>query len=119
MGRLASSNFDGEKSLISNFDWLEPSEASMLLSSMGLSSVPTWLRPFHLLSNGEQFRAELAYKVGRAKDNEVVLIDEFTSVVDRDVAKSMSFAIQKYYKKAQQENDSSIVSLRYNGVVNT
>jgi ABC-type lipoprotein export system ATPase subunit/GNAT superfamily N-acetyltransferase len=99
MGQLASSNFDGEKSLISNFDWLEPSEASHLLSSMGLSSVPTWLRPFHLLSNGEQFRAELAYKVGKAKDNEVILIDEFTSVVDRDVAKSMSFAIQKYLRK--------------------
>ena len=99
MGKLASSSFDGEKSLISNFDWLEPSEASMLLSSMGLSSVPTWLRPFHLLSNGEQFRAELAYKVARAKDNDVILIDEFTSVVDRDVAKSMSFAIQKYVRK--------------------
>jgi ABC-type lipoprotein export system ATPase subunit/GNAT superfamily N-acetyltransferase len=99
MGQLASSNFDGEKSLISNFDWLEPKEASLLLSSMGLSSVPTWLRPFHLLSNGEQFRAELAYKVAKAKDNEVILIDEFTSVVDRDVAKSMSFAIQKYLRK--------------------
>jgi len=99
MGKLDSSNFDGEKSLISNFDWLEPVDATMLLSGMGLSSVPTWLRPFHLLSNGEQFRAELAYKVGKAKDNEVILIDEFTSVVDRDVAKSMSFAIQKYVRK--------------------
>tara|TARA_R110000787_G_scaffold229181_1_gene336736 strand:- start:210 stop:1367 length:1158 start_codon:yes stop_codon:yes gene_type:complete len=99
MGDLASSVFDGNKSLISNFDWLEPNEASRLLSSMGLSSVPTWLRPFHLLSNGEQFRAELAYKVGRANDSDVILIDEFTSVVDRDVAKSMSFAIQKYIRK--------------------
>lgn len=99
MGQLSKSEFDSEKSLISNFDWLEPEDASRLLSSMGLSSVPTWLRPFHLLSNGEQFRAELAYKIGRAKDNEVVLIDEFTSVVDRDVAKSMSFAIQKYIRK--------------------
>ena len=99
MGQLSKSEFDLDKSLISNFDWLEPEDASRLLSSMGLSSVPTWLRPFHLLSNGEQFRAELAYKIGKAKDNEVVLIDEFTSVVDRDVAKSMSFAIQKYIRK--------------------
>ena len=66
---------------------------------MGLSSVPTWLRPFHLLSNGEQFRAELAYKVAKAEGSDVILIDEFTSVVDRDVAKSMSFAIQKYLRK--------------------
>ena len=99
MGTLSSCEFDGDKSLISNFNWLEPKDASKLLSSMGLSSVPTWLRPFHLLSNGEQFRAELAYKVSVSKGDEVILIDEFTSVVDRDVAKSMSFAIQKYLRK--------------------
>jgi len=99
MGGLSKSSFDTSKSLISNFDFLEPNEAARLLSSMGLSSVPTWLRPFNLLSNGEQFRADIAYKVARAKDNDVILIDEFTSVVDRDVAKSMSFAIQKYLRK--------------------
>ena len=93
MGELSKSSFDYEKPLISNFDWLEPKDATLLLTSMGLSSVPTWLRPFHLLSNGEQYRAELAYKVGKAKDNEVILVDEYTSVVDRDVAKAMSFAL--------------------------
>jgi ABC-type lipoprotein export system ATPase subunit/predicted acetyltransferase len=102
MGELSESNFDYEKPLISNFDWLEPKEATLLLTSMGLSSVPTWLRPFHLLSNGEQYRASLAYKVGKAKDNEVVLIDEYTSVVDRDVAKAMSFALQKYIRRTNK-----------------
>jgi len=99
MGELSKSTFDSSKSLISNFDFLEPKEATRLLSSMGLSSVPTWLRSFNLLSNGEQFRADIAYKVAKAKDNDVILIDEFTSVVDRDVAKSMSFAIQKYLRR--------------------
>lgn len=98
-GLLENINFSSEKSLISNFDWLEPQEASLLLSSIGLSSVPTWLRPFHCLSNGEQYRAILAYKIGKADKNQVVLIDEYTSVVDRDVAKSMSYALQKYIKK--------------------
>lgn len=102
MGELSKSNFDAEKPLISNFDWLEPKEATLLLTSMGLSSVPTWLRPFHLLSNGEQYRAELAYKVGKAKDDEVILVDEYTSVVDRDVAKAMSFALQKYIRKTNK-----------------
>ena len=102
IGELSKSNFDYEKPLISNFDWLEPKEATLLLTSMGLSSVPTWLRPFHLLSNGEQYRASLAYKVGKAKDNEVVLVDEYTSVVDRDVAKAMSFALQKYIRKTNK-----------------
>ena len=98
-GKIEEIEFSYEKALISNFDWLEPKEATLLLTSMGLSSVPTWLRPFHTLSNGEQYRAQLAYKIAKAKENEVVLIDEYTSVVDRDVAKSMSNALQKYIKK--------------------
>tara|TARA_R110000822_G_scaffold227309_1_gene360003 strand:- start:1385 stop:2545 length:1161 start_codon:yes stop_codon:yes gene_type:complete len=103
IGKITKDNFDEQKPLISNFNWLKPKEASYLLSSMGLSSIPTWLRPFRLLSNGEQFRAELAYKVGKAKDGELVLIDEFTSVVDRDVAKAMSYALQKYIRKTNKK----------------
>ncbi len=102
-GELSIDKFDEQKPLISNFDWLEPKEATFLLSAMGLSSVPTWLRPFNLLSNGEQYRASLAYKVGKAEENEVILIDEFTSVVDRDVAKAMSFAIQKYIRRTNKK----------------
>lgn len=98
-GEVQKENFNEEKPLISNFDFLEPKEATFLLSAMGLASVPTWLRPFKTLSNGEQYRAELAYKVGKAKENEVILIDEYTSVVDRDVAKAMSNALQKYIRR--------------------
>lgn len=98
-GEIRQPKFDLEKPLISNFDWLEPKDATLLLSSMGLSSVPVWLRPFHLLSNGEQYRATLAYLVSSAKNEETILIDEYTSVVDRDVAKAMSYALQKYIRK--------------------
>ena len=98
-GSIQDSEFDSSKSLISNFDFVEPKDAALLLSSMGLASVPTWLRPFHTLSNGEKYRATLAYKVGIAKENEVILVDEYTSVVDRDVAKAMSNALQKYIRR--------------------
>lgn len=103
IGVIKKVNFDLEKPLISNFDWLEPKEATLVLTSMGLSSVPTWLRPFHTLSNGEQYRAILAYLVASAKDGETILIDEYTSVVDRDVAKAMSFAIQKYIRRVNKK----------------
>ena len=102
-GNLKDEDFDKNKALISNFDWLEPSDASLLLSAIGLSSVPTWLRPFHTLSNGEQYRANLAYKIAKANNNDVILIDEYTSVVDRDVAKSMSYALQKYIRKTNKK----------------
>ena len=88
-----------DRALISNFDFLSPKEATFLLSAMGLSSVPTWLRAYGCLSNGEQYRANLAYLVGTAKENEIILIDEFTSVVNREVAKSMSYSLQKYVRK--------------------
>lgn len=90
--------FNNEKSLISNFNWLSPKEATHLLTSMGLSSVPTWLRPYKTLSNGEQYRARMAYMASK-NDNDVILIDEYTSVVDRDVAKAMSYALHKYIRK--------------------
>jgi ABC-type lipoprotein export system ATPase subunit/GNAT superfamily N-acetyltransferase len=99
IGEVKKVLFDSNKPLISNFDWLEPKDASFVLTSMGLSSVPTWLRPFHTLSNGEQYRATLAYLVSSAKEGEVILVDEYTSVVDRDVAKAMSFALQKYIRR--------------------
>lgn len=102
-GKIKNPDFNADKSLISNFDWLEPKDAAFVLTSIGLSSVPTWLRPFHLLSNGEQYRAKLAYVVASANDGEVILIDEYTSVVDRDVAKAMSFALQKYIRRENKK----------------
>ena len=98
-GEIKDVEFDNTKSLISNFDWLEPIDAANLLTSIGLSSVPTWLRSYNILSNGEQYRARMAYLIGKAEINDIILIDEFTSVVDRDVAKAMSYSIGKYIRK--------------------
>lgn len=98
-GEIKTPTFDPTKSLISNFDFTTPENAANILSSMGLASVPSWLRPFHTLSNGEQDRARIAWLIGSASNDEVVLIDEFTSVVDRDVAAAMSNSIFKYVQR--------------------
>jgi ABC-type ATPase with predicted acetyltransferase domain len=66
-----------------------------ILNSVGLSQVVCWIRPVATLSNGQRFRAEAALKIAFSKENEIVAIDEWTSVVDRTVAKAMSFALQK------------------------
>ena len=67
------------------------------LSSVGFSSPPSWLKPFHVLSNGEQFRATLARTIAEA--SEVAVVDEFTSVVDRTVAKIGSYAVGKSVRR--------------------
>lgn len=95
---IANSKFDNTKCLISNFDTMTPKEATLLLSQMGLSSVPTWIRPFNVLSNGEQYRASLAKAVSDSKEGEIIFVDEYTSVVDRNVAMAMSNALQKYIR---------------------
>lgn len=69
------------------------------LSAVGLGSVPSWLRPYTVLSNGEKFRADLA-RVFCERPTEVV-IDEFTSVVDRQIAKVGALAFGKAWRKTQ------------------
>lgn len=67
------------------------------LAAVGLGSVPTWLRPFSVLSNGEKFRANLARLVCEAPER--VVVDEFTSVVDRQIAKFGALAFQKAWRR--------------------
>ena len=68
-----------------------------MLASVGLGDVPAWLRPFHVLSNGEQFRAGLARAICEKPDE--IVIDEFTSVVDRQIAKIGAQAFQKAWRR--------------------
>src|SRR5580700_337396 len=73
-------------------------EIVSLLSSVGFSSPPAWLRPYHALSTGEQFRVRIARAL--AESNELTVIDEFTSAVDRTVARIGSAAIARTVRAA-------------------
>jgi GNAT superfamily N-acetyltransferase len=120
-------------------------EITHLFTAVGFSSPPSWIKPYHVLSGGEQFRCDLAralaesceWRVGSAEWREksragkvggdecaresggtypadtlpntsltthhsplatrhsLVAFDEFTSVVDRNVARVLSAAIAK------------------------
>lgn len=71
------------------------------LSAVGLGDVPAWLRPFHVLSNGEKFRAGLARLICEQPDK--VVIDEFTSVIDRQIAKVGAGAFSKAWKRTGKQ----------------
>lgn len=70
-------------------------------SAVGFNTIPSWLKPFHVLSNGEQFRVSLARRILQSED--VCVIDEFTSVVDRQVGKIASHAVQKFIRKSGRQ----------------
>ena len=71
------------------------------LSAVGLGSVPSWLRPYHVLSNGERFRAMLARLVCEAPPFAVV--DEFSSVVDRQIARIGAGAFGKAWRRTNRQ----------------
>lgn len=101
------------EALVGGFDWpldrsivdafpvgLGIREVVGLLSSVGFSSPPSWLLPFRVLSNGEQFRATLARALAERPD--LAVIDEFTSVVDRTAAQIGSAALARTIRRSKR-----------------
>lgn len=98
-------NFDQSKwtdeAIIENFDKsLSMEEITSYLGQVGFNSVPYWLKPFSVLSNGEKSRVELARLFS---EKNFIVYDEFTSLVDRDVAKAMSHSIQKLVRSKNKQ----------------
>jgi hypothetical protein len=95
------------------------------LTAVGLGSVPTWLKPYRVLSTGERFRADLArailgargWGLGTGEDESraspspeprvpspsLLVIDEFTSTLDRTIAQTASAALARLLRHPQSE----------------
>jgi GNAT superfamily N-acetyltransferase len=91
-GKATPIIWETKKAIASHFD--SPEDAVERLSAAGLMSVPEWAKPFTALSNGQQFRAGLARSL-----HDGAVLDEFTSVVDRNVAKAASTAMARYVRR--------------------
>lgn len=101
------------ESYITNFEYKESSilddmpknksveDITSAFNSVGFSSPPSWLKPYSALSNGQKMRVDLANAI--LSDKEMFVFDEFTSVVDRNVAQIGSFAMQKAIRKTNKK----------------
>ncbi|NDV83731.1 hypothetical protein [Bacteroides sp. 51] len=103
IGELKKPQYDDTKAIVSNFTWLAEEEVCRLFSSVGLSSIPTYLRKVHELSLGEKARLDLAFLISTAKDDEIILCDEYSSMLDRDWAMSMSYSLQRYIRRINKK----------------
>ena len=93
--------------IIDNFEWTNESvidnmpenisvkDIEKMFYAVGFGSVPSWLKPYSVLSNGEKMRVDLARAL---LEKDFIVFDEFTSVVDRQVAKTACIAINKAIK---------------------
>lgn len=89
-------------SIVDDFDKkYTPKQITEILSKVGFASPPDWLKPFNVLSNGQKMRVELARLI--LESTKPFIYDEFTSVVDRQVAQIGSAAIQKFVRKENKQ----------------
>ncbi len=107
-----------DRAVIDGFGDLPVRHVVELFTAVGFSSPPSWVKPYQVLSCGERFRCDLARALangecgmgsGEKKGPDLVpspfpirhspfplvVFDEFTSVVDRNVARACSAAIAK------------------------
>jgi energy-coupling factor transporter ATP-binding protein EcfA2 len=78
-------------------------EIAAACSAVGFNTIPAWLRPYGVLSNGEKFRVTLARLLLDTPNDTPIVIDEFTSVVDRQVAAIGANAVQKWVRKQDRQ----------------
>jgi GNAT superfamily N-acetyltransferase len=113
-----ASEWPADRAVIDCFGDLPVRSVVELFTAVGFGSPPSWVKPYQVLSCGERFRCDLARalsasqatrlnslrrvavlsetnETGDALHTPLVVYDEFTSVVDRTVAKVCSAAIAK------------------------
>ena len=137
------SDWPTDRAVIDGFGDLPVRKATELLTAVGLSSPPSWIKPYHVLSNGEQFRCDLARSLAKdsyacshpkgdphpnpppkgegmkgslsqeGRGQAVVAFDEFTSVVDRNVAKVCSAAVARAVRRGRVDCRFVAVTCHY------
>jgi GNAT superfamily N-acetyltransferase len=107
-----SADWPSDRAVVDCFGDVSMRHVVDLFTAVGFGSPPSWVKPYHVLSGGERFRCDLARALSKglgAGDSglqcrqppvpspqpPLVAFDEFTSVVDRNVAKVCSAAIAK------------------------
>lgn len=93
------SDWPEDQAVIDGFGDTPVRKVVELFTAVGFGSPPSWVKPYRVLSNGERFRCDLARALALGEDGTIVAFDEFTSVVDRNVARICSAAIAKGIRK--------------------
>jgi len=94
-GRPMRHRWERDRAIASPPHFENAEDATEKLMAVGLNSVPTLAKPYHVLSTGERFRADLARSL-----SDDALIDEYTSTVSRSVANSASRGLRSWVRRS-------------------
>ena len=85
------SEWPKDRAIVDGFGDYDIHQITEILSLVGFSSPPDWVKPYRVQSTGQKFRADIARAI--LTQDGLVVFDEFTSVVDRTVAQFASIAL--------------------------
>lgn len=118
-----SGRWHPQRAVIDGFGDRPIREITQTLTAVGFGSPPSWLKPYWALSTGERFRCELARALlncglhgsrprvsNPTSPTPLVVFDEFTSVVDRTVAKIASAAVSGAIRRRRVSTRLVVVS---------
>lgn len=88
------------KAVIDELDW-NIDEIINLFNKVWFNTPKSRLKPYNVLSNWEKMRVDLVKAL--LSKNDIIIFDEFTSVVDRIVAQVSSYALQKNIRKQNKK----------------
>lgn len=110
-GKYYISGFEyDDKSVLDNMNEnCTTKEITEMFYKVGFGSVPEWFKPYNVLSTGEKMRVDLARAL--LQQNKIAF-DEFTSVVDRTVAKNIIWSL---YKSKRWKLTASISDMKIPG----
>jgi GNAT superfamily N-acetyltransferase len=111
----AAGEWPTNRAVVDCFGRLSVRRVVELFTAVGFGSPPSWIKPYHVLSGGERFRCDLARALSASLSapGSIVVFDEFTSVVDRNVAKVCSAAIAKGIRRGHLPCRFVAVSCHY------
>ncbi|MEM1213842.1 MAG: GNAT family N-acetyltransferase [Planctomycetota bacterium] len=78
------------------------------LTAVGFSSPPVWVQPYHTLSDGQKFRADLARALLLDTPHRCVGMDEFGGTVTEQVAQFAAAAIAKGIRRGAFPNQKFV-----------
>jgi len=110
-GLHVNSTWPSDAAVVDAFGDLPIKTIAQTLTAVGFSSPPSWVKPYSVLSTGEKFRCDLAKAL--LGPGRLVAFDEFTSVVDRTVARIGSAAVAKAIRSGSVSKRFVAVTCHY------
>ena len=107
----AGGDWPPDRAVVDGFGDLQIKQITRTLTAVGFSSPPSWIKPYAVLSRGEQFRCDLARAL--LCELPLVALDEYTSVVDRTVARFGSAAVAKSIRSGRIDKKFVAVTCHY------